>query len=101
MKIHLKDSINIYYHQFNKIICLFVCLFKSLLNIVTPSLMKGYWGHLHKDRPGTIKLTPEDTDDIWNLYNIISTGDEVECATIRWALRLANHSLFIIIFGCC
>ena len=45
--------------------------------------MKGYWGHLEKNRPGTIKLTPEDTDDIWNLYNIISVGDEIESATIR------------------
>ena len=45
--------------------------------------MKGYWGNLAKNRPGTIKLTPEDTDDIWNLYNIISIGDEVESVTIR------------------
>ena len=47
------------------------------------SPMKGYWGHLEKNRPGTIKLTPEDTDDIWNLYNIISIGDEIESSTIR------------------
>ena len=45
--------------------------------------MKGYWGHLVKNHSGTIKLTPEDTDDIWNLYNIISVGDEIESVTIR------------------
>lgn len=57
---------------------------KILLLPLTPLLMKGYWGHLTKNRPGTIKLTPEDTDDIWNLYNIISIGDEVESTTIRY-----------------
>lgn len=51
--------------------------------LTDPRRMKGYWGHLEKNRPGTIKLTPEDTDDIWNLYNIISVGDEVESVTIR------------------
>lgn len=34
-----------------------------------------------------LNLTPEDTDDIWTLYNLISVGDEVECVTMRKVLQ--------------
>jgi len=32
-------------------------------------------------------VTPEDADDIWALYNLISAGDEVECVTMRKVLQ--------------
>jgi stalled ribosome rescue protein Dom34 len=33
---------------------------------------------------GTVNVTPEDADDIWGLYNLITVGDEVECVTMRY-----------------
>jgi len=41
-------------------------------------------------RDGTdcsIRLTPEDSDDIWVLYNILESGDEVEAPTTRKVLH--------------
>lgn len=38
---------------------------------------------IHNRQPGWIYLTPEDSDDIWTLYNLIGPGDEVEAATMR------------------
>ena len=34
-------------------------------------------------------MTPEDSDDIWLLYNLISEGDTVECMTFR---KVVNES---------
>ncbi len=45
--------------------------------------MKGKWRHLDRNKGGYVRLTPEDTDDIYALYNIIAPGDEVESMTIR------------------
>lgn len=42
---------------------------------------------LRVDREGWIRLTPEDSDDIWALYNIIGPGDEVEAFTMRRVLQ--------------
>ena len=36
---------------------------------------------------GMVNVTPEDGDDIWALYNLISEGDEVECFTMRKVLQ--------------
>lgn len=36
---------------------------------------------------GTVNVTPEDSDDIWALYNLISPGDVVESATLRKVLH--------------
>jgi protein pelota len=46
--------------------------------------------HLHEGREGWIRVTPEDSDDIWALYNIISAGDEVESVTMRKVLQENN-----------
>jgi protein pelota len=44
----------------------------------------GDWRrHLRRDREGWIRVTPEDSDDIWALYNIIAPGDEIEAMTMR------------------
>jgi protein pelota len=39
---------------------------------------------------GTVNITPEDTDDIWAIYNLICPGDEVECVTMRKVLQESN-----------
>lgn len=51
--------------------------------------MKGRWRHLGMNHAGSVSLTPEDTDDIWALYNVISVGDEVEAFTLR-KIQLEN-----------
>jgi len=42
---------------------------------------------LRPEREGWIKLTPEDSDDIWALYNIIGPGDEIEAMTLRRVIQ--------------
>lgn len=50
--------------------------------------MKIHWRHLEgPKRSGIIAVTPEDAEDIWTLYNIISAGDEVESQTIRRVIQ--------------
>ncbi len=51
----------------------------------------GWRRFLHVNREGWIKVTPEDSDDVWALYNVISAGDEVECMTMRRVI-LENSS---------
>ncbi|GJQ08602.1 hypothetical protein GpartN1_g393.t1 [Galdieria partita] len=36
-----------------------------------------------KTRSGTIKLVPESSDDMWEIYNLVATGDFVRASTIR------------------
>jgi protein pelota len=38
---------------------------------------------INKNSEGTINVTPEDTDDIWLLYNLIQEENQVECPTFR------------------
>ncbi|KAG0480935.1 hypothetical protein HPP92_011793 [Vanilla planifolia] len=39
------------------------------------------------DGPGSIKIIPEDDDDMWHAYNLISVGDFVQANTIRKVLK--------------
>ncbi|KAJ8763776.1 hypothetical protein K2173_003558 [Erythroxylum novogranatense] len=39
------------------------------------------------DGPGSVKLTPVDSDDLWFAYNLISSGDTVMSVTVRKVLR--------------
>ncbi len=52
---------------------------------------RSWRGDLHAANNGGpeahVNVTPEDTDDIWALYNIISEGDEVEMMTLRKVLK--------------
>ncbi|XP_015570651.1 protein PELOTA 1 isoform X1 [Ricinus communis] len=41
------------------------------------------------DGPGSVKLTPIDSDDLWFAYNLISPGDSVMAVTVRKVLRQA------------
>ncbi|KAJ9186094.1 hypothetical protein P3X46_005635 [Hevea brasiliensis] len=39
------------------------------------------------DGPGSIKIIPADSDDLWLIYNLISPGDMVMAVTVRKVLR--------------
>lgn len=38
---------------------------------------------LEKDKSGTIAMVPQDKEDLWQLYNLIQKGDEIELSTYR------------------
>ena len=35
------------------------------------------------EEPGAVKLVPEEAEDMWHLYNLISAGDRVQATTVR------------------
>nr|CAD1839143.1 unnamed protein product [Ananas comosus var. bracteatus] len=37
--------------------------------------------------PGSVKIVPEEEDDMWHAYNLIAVGDTVEAVTVRKVLR--------------
>ncbi|XP_021282274.1 protein PELOTA 1 [Herrania umbratica] len=37
--------------------------------------------------PGSVKMIPVDSDDLWSVYNLIATGDRVMARTVRKVLR--------------
>ncbi|CAK7346657.1 unnamed protein product [Dovyalis caffra] len=39
------------------------------------------------DGPGSVKMTPVDSDDLWFAYNLIAPGDAVMAVTVRKVLR--------------
>ncbi|CAN1246618.1 Protein PELOTA 1 [Linum grandiflorum] len=39
------------------------------------------------DGPGSVKMTPVDSDDLWYAYNLIVPGDSVMAVTVRKVLR--------------
>ncbi|KAL6586287.1 CDP-diacylglycerol--glycerol-3-phosphate 3-phosphatidyltransferase [Orobanche minor] len=39
--------------------------------------------------PGSVKMVPEETDDLWVAYNLIAAGDTVVAVTVRKVLREA------------
>ncbi|KAI4364619.1 hypothetical protein MLD38_020685 [Melastoma candidum] len=41
------------------------------------------------DGPGSVKLVPVDSDDLWFAYNLIAVGDSVMAVTVRKVLREA------------
>ncbi|KAJ8680322.1 hypothetical protein QAD02_016109 [Eretmocerus hayati] len=45
--------------------------------------MKLIHKSVDKDGEGTISLVPENTEDMWHVYNLVSEGDCVSCSTIR------------------
>ncbi|KAK1271024.1 hypothetical protein QJS04_geneDACA007472 [Acorus gramineus] len=42
---------------------------------------------LVRDGPGSVKLIPEEPEDLWQAYNLISVGDNVMAVTVRKILR--------------
>ncbi|GJQ83338.1 pelo [Trypoxylus dichotomus] len=45
--------------------------------------MKLIYKELDKDGEGTISVIPEDPEDMWHAYNLISEGDSIRGSTIR------------------
>lgn len=45
--------------------------------------MKLIRRNLEKDASGNITLCPEDSEDLWAVYNLIQKGDEIETKSIR------------------
>ncbi|XP_059439225.1 protein PELOTA 1 [Corylus avellana] len=41
------------------------------------------------DGPGSVKMVPVDSDDLWYVYNLIAPGDSVMAVTVRKVLREA------------
>ncbi|KAF8038370.1 hypothetical protein BT93_B1029 [Corymbia citriodora subsp. variegata] len=44
---------------------------------------------LVRNGPGSVKMVPVDSDDLWFAYNLIAPGDSVMAATVRKVLREA------------
>ncbi|KAF5189381.1 Pelota-like protein [Thalictrum thalictroides] len=49
--------------------------------------MKIVWKRYDKNGPGSVKMIPEETDDLWIAYNLVSRGDIVMAVTVRKVLR--------------
>ncbi|KAH6792881.1 Eukaryotic release factor 1 family protein [Perilla frutescens var. hirtella] len=44
---------------------------------------------LTRDGPGSVKMIPEEADDLWLAYNLIAAGDNVMAVTVRKIMREA------------
>lgn len=40
---------------------------------------------IQKDGQGSVKLYPENEEDMWHVYNLIHAGDRVRATTVRCA----------------
>jgi protein pelota len=40
-----------------------------------------------RDGAGSVKLVPEDSEDMWHAYNLVREGDRVAAATMRKVVR--------------
>ncbi|PIA45054.1 hypothetical protein AQUCO_01700541v1 [Aquilegia coerulea] len=49
--------------------------------------MKIVWKRYEREGPGSVKMIPEETDDLWIAYNLVSKGDVVMAVTVRKVLR--------------
>ncbi|ORZ34393.1 protein pelota [Catenaria anguillulae PL171] len=45
--------------------------------------MKQLGRHIEKDFAGNVRLQPEEPEDMWHLYNLISAGDRIRASTLR------------------
>lgn len=39
--------------------------------------------HVERDWSGSITLYPEETEDLWHIYNLIQSGDQIRSTTVR------------------
>uniref|UniRef100_A0A0E0DJH1 Protein pelota homolog n=1 Tax=Oryza meridionalis TaxID=40149 RepID=A0A0E0DJH1_9ORYZ len=49
--------------------------------------MKLVHRSLARNGPGSVKLVPEEEDDLWHAYNLIVPGDTLQAVTVRKVLR--------------
>ena len=45
--------------------------------------MKLISKHIERDKSGYVTLFPEDFEDMWHTYNLISKGDQLKASTVR------------------
>jgi protein pelota len=45
--------------------------------------MKLIGKHIERDRSGRVTLCPEESEDMWHVYNLILKGDRVKSTTER------------------
>jgi protein pelota len=46
--------------------------------------MKLEGRHIEKDRSGYMRITPQDAEDLWCLYNVVHPGDQLYASTVRF-----------------
>ncbi len=59
-------------------VCVFVFIIAS---------MKLLRRDIARDGSGSVKLVPEEAEDMWHVYNLVATGDRVEAVTVRKVMR--------------
>ena len=42
-------------------------------------------------------MIPEEEDDLWHTYNLISVGDSVRAVTVRYTI--VPYTLFLVLFS--
>jgi protein pelota len=53
--------------------------------------MKLLGKRLEKDNSGSVSLVPEDSEDMWHLYNLILCEDEIKASTVRYCRHFINQ----------
>lgn len=61
--------------------------FPELPEIHQLSSMKLAHKDLIRGGPGSVKIIPEEPDDLWHAYNLVSQGDSVLAVTVRKVMR--------------
>ena len=52
--------------------------------------MKLVHKNLEKDGAGSIVMVPEETEDMWHVFNLIAEGDSVRASTVRKVTSESN-----------
>ncbi|CAI0435406.1 unnamed protein product, partial [Linum tenue] len=64
--------------------CRYIAPGSELLHLLAMKIVRRYYTH---NGPGSVKMTPVDSDDLWFAYNLILPGDSVMAVTVRKVLR--------------
>ncbi len=66
------------------VLCVCVCVFVFVFIIASMKLLRR---DIARDGSGSVKLVPEEAEDMWHVYNLVATGDRVEAVTVRKVMR--------------
>ena len=72
------------------------CRNQLLASLLRPSSglflgkMKLLHKNLEKDGAGSIVMVPEETEDMWHVFNLIAEGDSVRASTVRKVTSESN-----------
>jgi protein pelota len=66
------------------LVCVCVCVFVFVFIIASMKLLRR---DIARDGSGSVKLVPEEAEDMWHVYNLVATGDRVEAVTVRKVMR--------------